>query len=723
MNSRWSDYEAAEFVARFGDKWGEALALRTYSSRLLGLEKDLVLHGGGNTSVKATWRNILGDEIPALFVKASGADLATIEPEGHCGLDLAYLKRLRQIAELSDEEMLEELRTHRLWSSGPDPSIEALVHAFLPHKFVDHTHADAVLALTNRVGGEQLVRQVFGDEVIILPYITPGLKLAKACAEALESFPTARGMVWMHHGIVTWGATARESYEAMIELVTRAEGEVAARARGPHGRAPAPKAPTPPSETVLSAATCDARIAEISPVLRGLLAHPTGDPDHPYQKVVLKWLCTPEVLEILAMPGAKEALVTPVLTSDHLIRTKALPLWVEELPQGDQGTIREHLQRTIDGYRNNYLAYLGRYQMLMPRGVQPFAPEPRVVMIPGLGVACAGEDLRSAVIAQDITLHTLRVKRSIVLAGSRYEGLPEEELFRMEYRSLQHAKLKREDESAKPTSSGAELLKGHVAVVTGAAGAIGAGICEALLRAGCLVAATDLPGERLDALVADYQARFGEKILGIPMDVTDPASVKAGFAEVVCAWGGIDLVVPNAGIAAVGSLAELSLEKFRRLEQVNVEGTLFVLAEAARLFRAQGTGGDVVVISTKNVFSPGAGFGAYSATKAAAHQLARVASLELAADGVRVNMVSPDAVFGHGARRSGLWQEVGPERMRVRGLDEAGLEAYYQNRNLLKARVTAEHVANAVLFFATRQTPTTGATIPVDGGLPDATPR
>jgi len=260
-------------------------------------------------------------------------------------------------------------------------------------------------------------------------------------------------------------------------------------------------------------------------------------------------------------------------------------------------------------------------------------------------------------------------------------------------------------------------------VVTGAAGAIGTGICRGLLETGACVAATDVVEQNLNDLVADLQSVAADRVIGVRMDVTDPASVADAFAKVALAWGGVDIVVVNAGIAMVASLVDLDLEAFRKLERVNVDGTLLTLAEAARSLTRQGTGGDIIVISTKNVFAPGAQFGAYSATKAASHQLARIASLELAPHGIRVNMVSPDAVFSEGKRRSGLWAEVGPSRMKARGLDEKGLEEYYRNRNLLKARVTAKHVANAVLFFATRQTPTTGATIPVDGGLPDATPR
>jgi NAD(P)-dependent dehydrogenase (short-subunit alcohol dehydrogenase family) len=284
----------------------------------------------------------------------------------------------------------------------------------------------------------------------------------------------------------------------------------------------------------------------------------------------------------------------------------------------------------------------------------------------------------------------------------------------MEYRAFQRNKVKRV--ALKP-------LEGTVALVTGSAGAIGTGIVQKLLAEGCHVAITDLPGDAFDQSVASFKKAFGPFVTGVPLDVTDPESVAAGFNAVAAQWGGVDLIIVNAGIAHVQPLAEMDLERFRKLERVNVDGTLLTLREAARLFKAQATGGDIVVISTKNVFAPGAKFGAYSATKAASHQLARIASLELADLAVRVNMVAPDAVFSHGEKRSGLWAEVGPDRMRARGLDEKGLENYYQSRNLLKARVTAEHVANAVMFFATHQTPTTGATIPVDGGLPDATPR
>jgi NAD(P)-dependent dehydrogenase (short-subunit alcohol dehydrogenase family) len=244
-----------------------------------------------------------------------------------------------------------------------------------------------------------------------------------------------------------------------------------------------------------------------------------------------------------------------------------------------------------------------------------------------------------------------------------------------------------------------------------------------LLEKGCHLVATDLPGKKLDSFAADLKQSAGDRVIGIPIDVTDEKSVIRGFESVILTWGGIDIVVVNAGIPLVSYLKDIDLDAFRKLEKVNVEGTFLTLREIAHHFILQNTGGDVIIVSTKNVPSPGAGFGAYSATKAAAHQLGRIASLELAQYGVRVNMVAPDAVFAEGKYKSGLWEEIGPSRMKARGLDKDQLQEYYRNRNLLKVRVTGRHVANAVLFFATRQTPTTGVTIPVDGGLPDATPR
>lgn len=714
MKSAWSHRAAARFVARHalpGDGSAPLRALRAYSARLLGAEATLVLHGGGNTSVKGTATDLFGDERPVLFVKASGRDLADATPADHVAIDLERARRLLALPsdpyDRDDRALLSALRTCRLDPDDPHPSIETPVHAVIPGRFVDHTHADAVLALGNRPDGEAVVHRVLGDGVIVVPYASPGLPLARAVQRVLvdrglsESAGTGTGagggfesggaMVWLRHGATTWGATAEESYERMIELVSKAEEHL--RRERESVSFPTPPEPAHPEEP-------RRRLAAFATALRGALATESGDADRPWRRVLLRAASDPATLsdlEALRSHGGRVAAETPPLTADHLIRTGARPLWLEGGPESLAGEIARWGERSAAGAD----------------------ARPRVVLVPGLGAFAAAATAREAGIALDVTRQTLRVKAHLAAAGIIYEGLAPEHLAEQERRPLQRMKVEAPDERSR-------VLARTVALVTGAAGAIGAGICRELLAAGAHAVVTDLPGGRLESLAEELASEVDDgrdRVLAVPMDVTDPSSVAAAFDAAAHRWGGVDLLVANAGAAHVASLEELDLADFERLERVNVHGTLLLLAEGARRFRRQGTGGDVVLVSTKNVFAPGASFGAYSATKAAAHQLARVASQELAPLGVRVNMVAPDAVFAEGQRRSGLWAEVGPARMKARGLSEEGLEEYYRERNLLRMRITAGHVGRAVVFFAGRGTPTTGATLPVDGGLPDATPR
>ena len=702
MKNRYCQAEASRVVARYGAAVGEDLALRTYTSRLLGAEPKLVLHGGGNTSVKTTWTDLLGRTVAALYVKASGHDMATIEPAGHVGLELAYLKSLHQRETLCDEVMVNAFRTHLFDAGAPTPSIETLMHAFIDAKFIDHTHADAILALTNQVDGARLVRAALGAEVLILDYVRAGFELAKAVWVALAARPKARAIVLMQHGVVSWGQTAKEAYDTMIGLVTQAESYLDAAATRPL---------QPLVHTPLDLA--HRRLRSVAPLVRGVVSPATADPDRPWRRMICQPLVTRQVLDLVDLDRGQQVAMTAAITGDHLIRTKALPMWVEDPDYDDLQKLHQQLKRAVADYSRRYDDYVRAHRQRLAPQLKRFDPLPRVVLLPGLGALCWGPDVEAARIVAHITDQSLAVKAQVAAMGS-YRGLADHHLFDMEYHRLQHAKLAGLVEPP---------LAGSVALVTGAAGAIGAGVCRGLLAKGCHVAATDVESDRLASLADELAESHGRRIIGCRLDVTDPDSVVAGFGDVIEAFGGIDLIVVNAGAALVSTLARMDLAAFGKLAKVNIQGTLLLLQAAAHHFARQRTGGDIVVISTKNVFAPGAGFGAYSATKAASHQLGRIASLELAELDVRVNMVAPDAVFADGSRKSGLWKQVGPDRMKARGLDEAGLEAYYRNRNLLKARITADHVAKAVLYFATRQTPTTGATIPVDGGLPDATPR
>ncbi len=669
MESRWSDREATELVARLAPRWGEDLALRVYTSRLIGRDPDLVLHGGGNTSLKGPVTTLVGERVEALFVKGSGWDLAAIEPPGLPAVDLVHLRKLRALAELSDEEMVNQLRTHLFDAGAPNPSVETLLHAFLPHRFIDHTHADVALVVTNQPRDEAaaMVREAFGPRWAIVPYVMPGFALAKLAAEVYERDPSAEGLVLMNHGLFTFADDARTAYERMIAGVDRAERFVRARActRPPPGRGARPE--VPPAEAA----------ARLAPVLRGALAEATGDADRPWRRMILEHRAS------------------------------------GDLPLDDAKALRERLDAVVATYRAAYDAYFEANRQRARTRVTKLDSFPRVVLVPGVGVVAAGRTKQEARIAADIAEHTLRAK-ALASAIGRYAALGDADLFDMEYWSLEQAKLGAAKEAA---------LAGQVALVTGAAGAIGFAICQKLIDAGAHVVAADLGGERLDAAVGELDPRRRGLAAGVVMDVTDERSVAAGCAEACRLYGGVDILVLNAGVAHVSSIEATDAAAFRRVVDVNLTGYFLVLREAAALFRRQGTGGNVIVNSSKNVFAPGADFGAYSASKAGAHQLGKVAALELAAAGVRVNLVNADAVFGDAKRPSGLWQAVGPARARSRGLDPAALQDYYRQRNLLKAVVTAEHVGNAVVFFASNLTPTTGATLPVDGGVPDAFPR
>jgi rhamnulose-1-phosphate aldolase/alcohol dehydrogenase len=704
MESRWSDREAAEFVERLAPRWGEALALRVYTSRLIGRDPDLVMHGGGNTSLKGTVTTLVGDEVEALFVKGSGWDLDSIEPPGLPGVDLAHLRKLRKLPELSDEEMVNQLRTHLFDAGAPNPSVETLLHAFLPHRFIDHTHADIALVLTNqpREEAEAMVAEAFGPRWAIVPYVMPGFALAKLAAEVYERDAEVEGLVLLNHGLFTFADDARTAYDRMIAGVDRAERFVAARARE---RRPIGVGAdfAKPNETV---------VAKLAPVLRGTLAERAGESS--WRRMVLEHRARPEALAALAREDAVELAVANPLTPDHVIRTKGPALLLPaDLPFDDPAALRAQLDEAVAAYRSRYERYFDENRSRAQMAVTRLDTLPRVILAPGVGVFTAGRTKQDARIAADIAEHTLAAK-ALANAIGRYTALADGDLFDMEYWSLEQAKLGRAKDP---------VLAGQVALVTGAAGAIGFAISKKLVEAGAHVVVSDVARDRVDAAVAELDPKRRGVAAGVVMDVTDEGSVAAGLAEVCRLYGGLDVLVLNAGIAHVAAIDATEPAAFRRVVDVNLLGSFLVLRKAIGVFKRQGTGGNVIVNSSKNVFGPGADFGAYSASKAGAHQLGKVAALELAAAGVRVNMVNADAVFGDAKRPSGLWHEVGPARARSRNLEPAELQDYYRQRNLLKATVTGEHVGNAVVFFASNLTPTTGATLPVDGGVPDAFPR
>jgi rhamnose utilization protein RhaD (predicted bifunctional aldolase and dehydrogenase)/NAD(P)-dependent dehydrogenase (short-subunit alcohol dehydrogenase family) len=701
MKNRFDETEAKAFVKKY-PLLSEELALRLYTSRLIGKDPSLVLHGGGNTSVKLKSTNILGEERDVLYVKGSGADLAALGPEGLVGLELQGLQKLKSLESLSDEEMENQLKIHKVHFRSPDPSVEALLHAFLPHRYVDHTHAQSLLILTNQKHGKELVAEALGPGIGVLPYLRSGFPLAKAAFELYENDPHLEAIVLMNHGIFTFGAEARVSYDHMIRFVQKAESYLEKRLQGTplyHPRADS----CPPQDIALST-------ARVASVIRGACAYP--DPGGNLRRFYTEVRSTPEMVEASRSKEAPDLCRSGALTPDHLIWTKNRAVYLEPVPEEDEA-LRSLVKQAVDAYVQDYDRYFETYRQSQETKPEKLDPYPRIFLVSGIGLVALGSTRKAARIAADIAESSFQAKPCAMAIGD-YLPLDESHAFDMEYWVLQQKKLVK---TAPP-------LQGQVAVVTGGGGAIGLGIADRLLAAGALVVICDIEKSRLEKVRSILTRKYDESLVELMVfDVTDYPSVEKAFHKISGSVGGIDLLVPNAGIAHVARIEELDPMKFRQVIEVNLMGTFHMLKASVPIFKRQGTGGNIVVVSSKNVFDPGAAFGAYSASKAGAHQIGKIAALELAEIGVRVNMLNPDAVFGDEEISSGLWDLIGPDRMKARGLNAEGLKEYYRQRNLLKARVLAEHVGNAVVFFASNQTPTTGASFPIDGGIPAAFPR
>ncbi len=652
MESLWNDAEAARFEGEIG--------LRVYTSRLLGREPSLVLHGGGNTSVKIRETNLLGEEETILYVKGSGWDLETIEAAGFSPVRLEHLRRLLHLRSLSDSEMVNQLRTHMTRASAPTPSVEALLHALLPHRYVDHTHADAVLTLTNTPSGPEHAREVYGDDVVVIPYTMPGFELARLCAQRIPEDMHERtlGIVLMNHGIFSFGDTARESYERMIELVTRAESYLAARDAW---NLPEPRPEPKPQAQGREIAALRRAISDTAGAPMILSVHGEARSMGFVQRGDLDRI-------------ARQGPVTP----DHVIRTKRLPL----------------LGRDVRAYAADYEAYFHEQSRRADRGLAMLDPGPRVVLDPELGVCTAGRTARDARVVADIYRHTMDViERAERL--ERYQALSAEDIFDVEYWDLEQAKLRRGGEPPP--------FAGEVALVTGAASGIGKACTEALLARGAAVAGCDL-----SASVCALREDPG--FLGLTCDVTRPEQMHDALERTVRAFGGLDMVILNAGVfPATHAIASMPVEEWRAAMAVNAEANLLLMQATHPLLKLSPRGGRVVIIGSKNVPAPGPGAAAYSASKAALNQLARIAALEWGRDRIRVNVVHPNAVFD-----TAIWTE---EVLASRAAQYGLTAEEYRRKNVLGVEVTSRHVAElAAEMCGPLFSRTTGAQLPVDGG-------
>ncbi len=652
MKSLWNDAEVAQFRGELGP--------RIYTSRLLGRDPSLVLHGGGNTSVKLVERNLVGEDETILYVKGSGGDLARIDEAGFSPVRMAHLIALAKLPALSDPQMVNELRTHMTRATAPTPSVEAILHAVLPYKYVDHTHADAVITATNAPGGAERVQEIYGDSVVVIPYVMPGFDLARLCAARFPAEASSRtlGMVLMNHGIFSFGDSARESYERMIALVTRAEEYLA--------RKGAWDLPRPASR-----GSGRAERVEIG-ALRASLSRAAGFP------VVLAVHDDARSLAFARRPDVAEVSQQGPATPDHVIRTKRVPL----------------LGRGVDAYAAAYRRYFDEHAPSAREPKTMLDPAPRVVLDPDLGLCTVGRVARDAATVFDIYAHTMDiVERATMLGGWR--ALPARDLFDVEYWDLEQAKLRA---AGKPPP-----LAGEVALVTGAASGIGKAVVDALLGRGAAVIGLDV-----NPAIEKLHARI--EFLGLVCDVASTDELSRALGAVARAFGGLDMLVLNAGVfpgaCRIESLAD---EEWRRILRVNLDANLALLREAHPLLALAPRGGRVVVIGSKNVSAPGPGAAAYSASKAALTQLARVAALEWAGQGVRVNTLHPDAVFD-----TGIWT---PEVLEARARSYGMTVEQYRTKNLLRTEVRSVDVAElAAELCGPLFAKTTGAQIPIDGG-------
>lgn len=683
MKSRWSDDDARGL---------DDLGLLVYSSRLIGADDTLVVWGGGNTSIKRMEADFRGRPVEVLRVKGSGSDMKSIQRRDFPGVRMDDVRALLEREEMSDEEMVAYLAHTLMEPDSPRPSIETLLHAWIPEASVAHSHADAILMLTNTADGPEHIRRCYGDTVAMIPYRRPGFRLSKEVAEAYQSHPGLRGVVLMKHGLVTWGKDSRESYETHIDLVTKAEEYVEAAARGRRVFGGVRQPALPPEQRRAVA-------AHLAPIIRGALSTE--------KRAVLHFDDSDDVLAFLESERAADLAQIGPATPDHLLNTKRLPLWLEVSDPTDSDALASAARQGLDRYAEEYRAYVARHNR---EGHALLDPYPRVILVPGIGVFTAGRDPRAARISADIYHHTISVMRGASALG-QYESLTEADAFAAEYWPLELYKL-----TLLPPEQ--ELAR-RVALVTGGGRGIGRAIAERFAAAGAHVVVTDINEDAARAVAASIEAQRGMgRATALRLDVTSEDSVCAAFRAAALAYGGVDIVISNAGIAESAPIETMDAAMWRRSMEVNATGHFLVAREALRLMRRQGLGGSFVFIASKNVPAPGKDFAAYSAAKAAEAQLARIVAIEGAAIGVRSNMLHPDAVF----EGSGLFSaELRASRAAAHGIKPEELEEFYRRRNLLQVRVLAEDVAEAALFLASdRAAKTTGAALTVDGGVREA---
>lgn len=676
MQNLWSNVAAANCLNHYADLGiNSDIALRIYTARLLGNEPKLVLHGGGNVSVKTIATDLL-DTMEVLYVKGSGADMATIDLNGLPAVRLTPLRRLRPLLALSDEAMVNFQRVNLLNAQAPNPSVETLLHAFLPHKYIDHTHATAILAIANQPNADAVCKAIFGTNMGYVPYIMPGFALAKSAVEIYEQNPEIEGLILFHHGIFTFGDTAQQAYERMIKCVTLAE-EYLVRAQ---------------TTTMVTAILPDtiAKITEIAPILRGALA--TSTINGQWQRWIMDFRTDAAIRRYVDDAKLSEYSQRGIATPDHSLRTKNWPLLLPAPMSSQLSQWSETIRIAIDNFIVNYRTYFDRNNSIAINKRIMLDPIPRVVLIPGLGLFGIGNSKTTAAIAADVAVATVECITAAESIG-KFTPVSEADMFDMEYWSLEQAKLGKTAERA---------FARQVVLITGGGSGIGAATALAFAAAGAEVAILDV---NLQAAQQVAKA-CGPGAIGLECDVTVPEMVQQSFNTVVLAFGGIDVVISNAGAAWQGPIGTVDDNLLHKSFALNFFAHQTVASNAVQIMQAQKTGGCLLFNVSKQAINPGSNFGPYGLPKATTLALMKQYALEYGHAGIRSNAVNADRI------RTGLLTDTMiSSRAKARGTTETA----YMAGNLLEQEVTAEDVAAAFTFLASAYK-TTACTITVDGG-------
>jgi rhamnose utilization protein RhaD (predicted bifunctional aldolase and dehydrogenase)/NAD(P)-dependent dehydrogenase (short-subunit alcohol dehydrogenase family) len=670
LKNNWSKSSAKKYIKKYKNiGFSKDLALRVYTTRLLGRNKELVLHGGGNTSVKTTIKDIDGKKYNVLCVKGSGWDMADIEPEGLPAVKLEPLIALKNKKYLSDEDMVSYQKRNLINIKAPNPSVETFLHAFLPFKFVDHTHADAVLNATNRPGGLNFCKKVFGNKVSIVPYVMPGFMLAKKINEIYSINPNINCLILMNHGIFTFADDAKEAYDLMIKYVSQAERAIN-------------KLKVKKIKQIKNFST-RFNAHEIAPIIRGLLSNNKD------QKFVVNYRLNKHLKYFMNGKNVRSYSSKGTATPDHVIRVKPFPLIITPKKNSSIDEFKITAKKAFENYRKKYINYFNVNKNKVKGKKVMLDTSPRVVLVQNVGVFTIGKDLNAAKIAGDLTETNAKVIASVE-ETSAYKFIPEKDIFDVEYWSLEQAKIN------KPK----KILEGNVVVITGSTGTIGFETYKMFKSYGAEVVLLDYNLERLK----DLQSKIKE--LCIHCDVRNKKSVKKVFNQICEKYGGIDILISNAGTATNGAIGEIDDNVLRQSFEDNFFSHQNCASEAIKIMKKQNINGCLLFNISKQSVNPGKNFGPYGLPKSALLSLCKQYAVDYGSYGIRSNGVNADRI------RSGLMND---KMIRTRAKARSVSTDDYMRENLLLNEVKAEDVAKAFFHLATSKK-TTGAVLTVDGG-------